>query len=194
MPTPDYSKSCIYMLRHKDDFELQHIYIGSTTNFKVRKYDHKKTCCNPNNKNHHYKIYQYIRDNGGWDEWLMIWIEDYPCKSKRELELREDQVMLEYQNRLNERRSSRSKKEWNEDNKDHIKNYHDQYRKNNKDKINEISRKFLKNNKVKIYEKRKQKITCDICGSEVRKTDIKRHKETKKCQSHFKNSTCLIKF
>ena len=120
MPTPDYNKSCIYMLRHKDDTELENIYIGSTTNFKGRKHQHKTCCCNPNRKEHNYKQYQYIRANGGWNEWRMIWLEDYQCKTLRELRLREDQVMIQYENRINKNRASRTDKEYAQDNKERI--------------------------------------------------------------------------
>ena len=95
---PKYENGCIYMLRHKDDVELQNIYIGSTTNFRNRKNEHKTICKCENHRNHNQKKYQYIRTNGGWDNWKMIWLEDYPCKSKKELLKREDEVMLQYQN------------------------------------------------------------------------------------------------
>ena len=71
------------MLRHKDDNELENIYIGSTCNFKVRKHSHKSACNNPNNNAYNNKKYQYIRENGGWDDWIMRPIEDYPCNTLR---------------------------------------------------------------------------------------------------------------
>ena len=214
MPTPNYSKSCIYMLRHKDDFELQYIYIGSTTNFKGRKCHHKTCCCNPNNKNHHFKIYQYIRANGGWDNWKMIWIEDYPCKSKKELLKKEDEVMLQYENRLNINRASRTYKEYYEDNKERLVEEKKEYRNNNKEKIAEKKKKYYENNKEKIAEKKKkynednkeiiaeikkkyyennkeknkEKIKCNICGCESTRSNLTRHQKSKKCQSHLTNS------
>ena len=56
----DYSKSVIYKIEHIDKPEL--VYVGSTTNFTKRKYQHK---CAYNNKN--YMLYQMIRNNNGWD-------------------------------------------------------------------------------------------------------------------------------
>ena len=189
MPTPDYSKSCIYMLRHKDDTELENIYIGSTTNFKVRKNHHKRTCCNPNNKNHHFKIYQYIRDNGGWEEWIMVWLEDYPCKTLRELQLREDQVMLQYQNRLNDRRAYRThKKEWYEENKERLDEYVKQWYEDNKERLLEKAKQYREKNKNIINEKQKEKIKCNIGGCESTRNHLKRPQQTKKCQSHLTNS------
>jgi len=173
MPTPDYSKSCIYMLRHKDDTELENIYIGSTTNFRLRKCNHKSCCCNPYDKDYNLKKYQYIRANGGWEEWIMVWLEDYPCESKRELYLREDQVMLEYQNRLNDKRASRTLKQYKEDNKEQVK---------------KKKKEWYENNKVKLLNKNKEKTKCNICGCEITKVHLKKHQETKKCQSHLTNS------
>ena len=156
MPTPDYSKSCIYMLRHKDDTELENIYIGSTTNFKVRNWSHKNCCCNPNNKKYNYKKYQYIRDNGGWEEWKMIWLEDYPCNNVRELQLREDQVMIQYENRINKNRASRNKKEYYEDNKDKIAEQQKQYYEDNKEILAEKAKEYREKNREQILQKNKQ--------------------------------------
>jgi predicted GIY-YIG superfamily endonuclease/ribosomal protein S27AE len=185
MPNPDYSKSCIYMLRHKDDTELENIYIGSTTNFKGRKHNHKASSCKPNNQCYNHKQYQYIRANGGWEEWRMIWLEDYPCNSKRELELREDEVMLHYENRLNDRRASRTHSQYYEDNKERlIKKNRENYKKN-KELIAEQKKEYYEINKEKINEKQKEKIKCNICGCEIRRGDLKRHQRTIKCQSHL---------
>ena len=35
------------------------------------------------------KVYQIIRANGGWDNWIMIEIEKYPCKDGNEARARE---------------------------------------------------------------------------------------------------------
>jgi hypothetical protein len=200
MPTPDYSKSCIYMLRHKDDTELENIYIGSTTNFRGRKCNHLKACCNPNNRDYNHKKYQYIRANGGWEEWIMVWLEDYPCKSKRELELKEDEVMLKYQNRLNDKRASRTRQQYTidnkeikketdkiryENNKDKILEERKEYRKKNNEIIKERDREWYEKNKDRIAEKKNEKIECNICGFKVNKSNIKVHQRTKKCQSNL---------
>ena len=86
---PLYENSVIYKLVHKNDQDNENIYIGSTTNFRGRKYEHRNNCLNEKIKKHNFKIYQFIRENGGWDEWEMIAVENYPCESKRELEIRE---------------------------------------------------------------------------------------------------------
>jgi len=85
---PDYSKAVIYKLCCKD-INISDIYVGSTCNFTNRKYEHKTSCKNRNNKKHNIPVYQYIRSNGGFDNWDMILVEQYSCDSKRELEKRE---------------------------------------------------------------------------------------------------------
>lgn len=86
--TIDYSFGLIYKIVC-NDITITNIYVGSTTDFKQRKYQHKSCSNNENGKLYNMKIYQTINDNGGWDNWTMIEIEKYPCKDKRELEARE---------------------------------------------------------------------------------------------------------
>ena len=170
---PNWDSACIYMLRHKDDVELENIYIGSTTNFRGRKSNHKKSCNNENDKEHNLPKYQYIRANGGWYEWKMVWLEDYPCKSKRELLLREEEVMVQYQNRLNKRKAHRTDEEI----KEYHKEYDKEYYQNNRDKLVEYQK-----------EKNKEKITCNICGCESSRNHLPRHQKTAKC-INYKMST-----
>ena len=72
-----------------NDVNITNTYVGSTTNWSHRKTSHKKCCIDPSNRVHHLKVYQVIRANGGWDNWTMILVEDYPCNGKREAEQRE---------------------------------------------------------------------------------------------------------
>ena len=53
------------------------VYVGQTTNFRTRKSRHKRNCCNSDYEKHHLKVYQYIRENGGWENFDMIEIEKY---------------------------------------------------------------------------------------------------------------------
>ena len=57
----DYSNSVIYQVVPKNK-ELEYRYIGGTTNFKMRKYQHKSDCKSENNKNHDFKVYKTIRE------------------------------------------------------------------------------------------------------------------------------------
>jgi len=84
----DYSKTIIYKLCCNDTGVTQ-IYVGSTTDWTRRKSNHKRICNNETHKYYNFKNYQFIRANGGWDNWKMIQIEAYPCNNKREAEARE---------------------------------------------------------------------------------------------------------
>ena len=89
---PDYSKTVIYKLINYDYPEL--VYVGSTTNFYNRKKTHKCNCRNEKSKTYNLKVYVNIRVNGGWENWNMIKICDYPCNNRREAEQEEDRYMF----------------------------------------------------------------------------------------------------
>ena len=85
----NYTKSIIYKLCCKNP-EIKQIYIGSTANeIRKRKNQHKSDCYNKNRESYNLYVYQFIRDNGGFQNWSMIIIENYPCENKRKLEQRE---------------------------------------------------------------------------------------------------------
>ena len=86
----DYSKTLIYKLVKNDDYDNANVYVGSTTDFTRRKSEHKTSCNNEKHKEYNDKKYQYIRENGGWNEWLMIEIEKYPCNDGNETRTREE--------------------------------------------------------------------------------------------------------
>jgi len=76
-------------------------YIGSTKNFSSRKSNHKKYCNNKVSKKYKYPLYQYIRQLGGWDNFVMEIYEEYPCNNKNEGLLREQQIITELKPSLN---------------------------------------------------------------------------------------------
>ena len=69
-----------------NDFDVKDCYVGHTINFTERKAHHKKVCNGENYKQHHYKIYETIRANGGIGNWNMIEIEKRIVSSQREAE------------------------------------------------------------------------------------------------------------
>ena len=46
-------------------------------------------CNNQTSKNYNLKVYQFIREHGGFDNWTFIQLEESPCKNKQELVARE---------------------------------------------------------------------------------------------------------
>ena len=142
--------------KKKDDDDNENVYIGSTKNFTKRKWDHKNNYKNPNNKCYNLKLYEYIRKNGGWNKFVMVVIQDYPCNCKEELELCEDQVICQMNSKLNDKRARRSCKQRYEDNKEKILEQSKKYYENNKEKKIEKMKEYYQNNSDKIKEQHKE--------------------------------------
>jgi len=183
---PHYENACIYKIKHNEDYDDENIYIGSTCDIIKRRCRHKTRCNNEKDKNYHTSLYQFIRENGGWDNWIMIKIHDYKCSSKSELEIEERRVIDLLKPNLNKNIPTRTRKEYREDNKEVIAEKKKEYRKVNKEVLAEKKKEYHKVNKEVIREKHKQKCKCDICGKEGIKWNLARHKKTKKCLSEKK--------
>ena len=138
-----------------NDVSITDLYVGATTNFKQRKGQHKRRCCNPNDKSHHLKVYQFIRENGGWNNWNMILVEQYPCENQLESDKRERYWLEILGGTLNMLIPSRTKKEWCQDNAVKIAEQKKEYNKDNAVKIAEQQKAYNKANAVKIAERKK---------------------------------------
>ena len=193
---PNYQNSVIYKIQHNDNESL--CYIGSTCNFKCRKNQHKTVCMNENDKGHNYKLYQMIRENGGWDSFKCVVIEEYPCETKRQLNIREEEYRVNFNANMNSQKAFRDikeyEKQYRKENKDKIKEYNKQYRMENTDKIKEHMEEYRKENADKIKEQRKEYnkvnvekikehkreiIVCE-CGCDVKRANLSRHRKTNK--------------
>ena len=168
---PKYENSIIYKIKHNEDYDDANIYVGSTSNFKNRKNRHKFSCNNEKDIKYNYTVYQYIRDNGGWDNWVMIPIEQYSCNSKEELVIKERYHIDLLRPILNKKIPTRTKKEYYEDNKQHFVEYQKEYSNANKEIIN---------------EKKKEQVICDHCGCELSRRNLTRHQKSKKCINFVK--------
>lgn len=187
----DYSKTCIYKLVHNDDINDENIYIGHTTDIVKRRHGHKIRCNNPNNKYNNLKVYQFIRENGDWDNWRMILVEKYPCNDVDEAKARERYWIKELKPTLNSYEPCRTKKERYQDNKEQILEQKKEYYENNKQQIDEKHKEWYENNKQQIAEKRKEKITCE-CGCIIRKDSLNRHLKSQQHQEYLKKNLPII--
>jgi len=174
----DYSNTIIYKLCC-NDITIKDIYIGHTTNFTKRKSHHKSSCFNNNDKKYNQYVYQFIRNNGGWENWSMIQIQEHNCKNKREAESIEHYWIEKNTAKLNTNNPYAMCKEepqlykqcWYEDKKEHILEkakehyeenkeqkieYQKQYSKENKEKIAEQQEKYREKNKEKLSEQKKE--------------------------------------
>jgi len=184
-----YENGKIYLVKCKNNPNL--IYVGSThMSLEKRFRCHKtgKKC----------SLYQYV--NGDWDNWYIELYEEYPCKNKYILERREGEVQRDIAT-INKNLARRTCKQYRQDNSEKIakqrkQHYQDnrevclenmkQHYQNNREVRLEYQKQYHQNNHEMIVEQRKKKITCDHCGSIVRKGDISKHKKTKKCINYKK--------
>ena len=143
----DYSKTIVYQIRC-DELEVGNIYIGSTTDFIKRKSNHKSNCNNEKSKSYNYKIYEIIRNNGGWNNWKMIQVEEYPCENNRQAEEREEYWRKKLNADLNMYRSYITEDEKNE----YIKSYYDL----NSVSIKEKSKTYYNTNRDKVRDRQKE--------------------------------------
>ena len=174
----DYSNTIIYKLCCKNTL-IDDIYIGHTTHFINRKNQHKTSCHNINDKKYNQYVYKFIRENGGWNNWSMIQIQEHNCKNKREAEATEHFWIENLGAKLNSNKPYAMCKEepqlykqcWYEEKKDYIlqkakdnyeenkeeKNeYQKQYAQENKEQISQTQKEYREKNKEKLTEQKKE--------------------------------------
>ena len=193
----DYNNSVIYKLYCKDD-NIDDFYIGSTINIKNRISCHKSYS---KSKKKQLKLYDFINNNGGFNNFEFEIIEKINCDNKLDLHKREKHYIKTLKPSLNTSIPSRNRKEYDieyyEKNKYKIKEYNKEYIEKNKDKIKEREKKYRQNNKDKMKEynkeyynknkdKMNEKIKC-VCGCMISKRHISTHMKTKKHMILIKN-------
>jgi len=159
----DYSQTIIYKLCCKDTNVLD-IYIGHTTNFTQRKNQHKTSCCNETDKKYNQYVYQFIRDNGGWDNWSMIQIQEHNLKNKREAESTEHYWIEQLGAKLNTNKPYAKCKEepkiykenWYEEKKNYILEKAREHYQENKEQKLEYQKQYAEEHKEEIAEKQKE--------------------------------------
>jgi hypothetical protein len=173
----NYLKLVIYKIVC-NNLEITDSYVGSTTQFTKRKTLHKSNCNNEKSREYHFKLYQTIRDNGGWENWKMLEIEKFPCKDGNEARKQERYHYEILHSNLNMQYPERSNKEYyieyNIRNRDELKVKRKIYRELNEEKIKE----YREINREKAREKAREKITC-ICSRITTKDNLTSHKKTK---------------
>jgi len=175
----NYQNSVIYKIECNDT-KIKECYIGSTKDFVRRRYDHKYDCNNSKSKRYNFKVYRFIRNNGGWKNWTMKIIINYQCNSKNELFIKEQEILKSFDNTLNCNSAFRSQKQYYIDNVEKIK----QYRTDNAEKIKEKKKQYYIENAEKIKARQNEKIQCE-CGRLISRCNISKHRKTNKHKSFF---------
>ena len=139
---PDYKNGKIYQLVCN---ETREVYIGSTTrSLEDRLSTHKKSSNKCYSK-------QIIDRNNYYIELL----ETYPCNNQFELDRKEG----EYQRTIeciNHNIAGRTRKEWEQDNKEAIAKYHKEYKEYNKETIVNYRKEYYQDNKEAIFVHNKE--------------------------------------
>jgi len=121
-----YLNTIIYKIICKDP-NITNTYVGLTIDFKERKRQHTKNCINFKKG----KLYDFIRDNGGWDNWEMLVVENYSCLTRKEAGLREKYWYENLNANLNKNYPSRD---------------YDKYYDDNRERFLEVSRSWREKN------------------------------------------------
>lgn len=106
----DWSKVIFYKIVC-NDLQIKNCYVGQTQNFIKRKCYHKEACISDKCNRHNLKVYEFIRQNGGWINWTMIMVEQFSCNNRLEADSRERYWIETLNANLNSRMPSRTRKE-----------------------------------------------------------------------------------
>ena len=140
-----------------NDLNVRECYFGSTINIKHRKSTHKFHCHNEKSKKYNYPLYQFIRNNGGWDNWEINIIDCITSDDKKIYEKCERKYIEENRDIvLNKEIPGRTINEYYEDNKEKISQYKEHWS--------------------------KQKVTCPICLKIVTRVCLPKHQSRLTCQ------------
>jgi hypothetical protein len=154
-------------------------YVGSTTNWCVRRNSHKSKCNNPTDKEYNTKKYQLIRENGGMSNFKMVQIGFTEHLTKREAEAVEEDYRVEIRANMNGQRcSGQYYQEHRQERVEYdAKYYRDhrqekaEYRQVHKQEKAEYDSKYRQDNHQKINEK----FGCEVCGGRYTRSNKSYH-------------------
>jgi hypothetical protein len=147
-----YNNCILYIIKCKN-LNILDCYIGHTTNWTKREEKHKYNSIWLNTK-----LYRFIREHGGWDNFEMLGIELYPCNNKRQAEAKEEQLIKQHKASLNTYENLVLTEE---QLKEYMKDYLATYRAFHRDEL---------------YAKKAINVKCEACNKEYRKYNLKNHK------------------
>jgi len=148
-----------------NDSNVTQIYVGSTVNLKNRKKCHKYDCINPNSNKYNLKVYKFIRDNGGWNNWQFVILETKECIDEYEAYQIEQQYIDNLKSELNSQSSyTRLTKH------DYFKQYNTHYRRENPEYDKQ---RYQQNNLSEKY-------CCLLCKGSYTYHNIFKHEQTQK--------------
>ena len=146
----NYSNTIIYKIVCKD-VDIKESYVGQTTSFNKRKTQHKSDC----KKNCNAYVYQFITENGKWDNWDMIEIEKYNATDKLDAGKRERYWIETLGAKLNKHIPTRTDAEYYQENKAQIHIKSKDFREKNKETLKIKSKEYREKNNDQVKERKK---------------------------------------
>ena len=193
----NYDKTHFYKIVCKDT-NIKDCYVGHTTDFTSRKYDHKSKCNNENHKCFTMPVYQFIRENGGWENWDMILIDTLECENNLKARAKEREFIEKLNATLNIHKklyvsyeeTIERQKEWEKQNPERYAEIHkksrDKLKEEHPERYKQYRKTNLERNGHKYREREKEKVECE-CGAIINRGYIAGHKKTKKHQQYLQN-------
>jgi len=129
-----------------NDINIKDIYIGATINFPRRIYRHKLNTTSIKSKEHNFKIYKFIRDNGGWDNWGVSILKECVVNHRKELHKIERLYVDSLKSSLNTLSHYKSELET----QIYHKEYSQRYRMINRDKV-KLQKNYVIKHIKKVY-------------------------------------------
>jgi hypothetical protein len=167
----------------------EYTYIGYTTNFNNRKYQHKKNLKDKTKINH--PLYKTINDNGGWDNVSMNILEYGEYENLKDVYIRERELIDLHKSLMNGHLPSKIDINYSDNPKEYKQKWHQEFKETKPEKYKENVKKqnekrkedkaeWYIQNKEKISTKGKEKVICDICNKEYCRFSLWNHKQTHK--------------
>ena len=180
-------KYLIYKLECKNQEECEEIYVGSTYNWNKRVEKHRATSKYPHKEGHNQLKYQIIRENGGWENWNMICIEecDETIQTDKEASKIEEKWRKELDAKMNMKKAHRTK----EDLQEYQKNYTEKWRKDNADYKKEKDKEYREKNEAKIKAHKAEKHNCP-CGGKYTNCHKREHEKSGKHKKWLEAQEC----
>jgi hypothetical protein len=169
--------------------QTEKVYVGSTCQTLSRRFGKHKSDYNVHSLNKKSSAFEIVQ----YDDADIILLESFPCKSKEELHAKEREYIekLDCVNKViptrtrkeyddaNKDKKQKSDKKYYENNKTNVLEKKKEYYKKNKEDIDTYKKAWYEKNKAKILEKHQETYTCE-CGVSYSLGHKSRHEKSKK--------------
>jgi len=136
--------------------EIKSCYVGHTTNFNNRKNQHKYCCNTEKSPKYNLKIYEVIRQNGGFNNWEIVKIYQQICLDKSDACKIEQKYIEELQANMNTLNATFNRAQWNLIHNEIISKKQQLYRLKNREHLTEQKKQYYLENKEHLTEQNKK--------------------------------------